>query len=72
MMKPLTIEEANGVGDNLKAEIDCEGMISIEVEEPWAGDTMSGFGRSGAIRLTKDEALRLSEWLRAAALAPPP
>lgn len=68
-VEKLTIEESGSAGDNLTASIDHEGSICVEVEEPWSGDTESGFGRSGAIRLTADEALELADWLQRAAAA---
>lgn len=65
-IEELKIEDGNSVGDNLTASIDHGGMIAIEIEEPWAGDTESGFGRSGSIRLTRDKALLLATWLQEA------
>lgn len=67
MIDELKIEEGSSTGDNLKASVDYQGLISIEVEEPWAGDTEAGFGRSGAIRLTREKALLLACWLQEAA-----
>lgn len=66
-LKGLKLEEHNGVGDNLTADVDYGGMIAIEIEEPWAGDTETGFGRSGSIRLNKAQAIELAEWLLKAA-----
>jgi hypothetical protein len=63
MADVLKLEENNGVGDELIASIDYEGVVSIEVSEPWAGDTESGFGRSAAVRLTNTQAVELAEWL---------
>lgn len=65
MSEPLMIEEDGGCGDNLTASVDYGGCISIEIEEPWAGDTEAGFGRSGAIRLTREKALLLARWITA-------
>ena len=61
---PLVLEEVGGGGDNLRAEVDYEGMVAIQVEEPWAGDTGNGFGRSGSIRLTHVQAGLLMVWLQ--------
>lgn len=66
-LEELVIEEKNGAGDNLRANIDYGGLIALEIEEPWAGDTETGFGRSGAIRLTREKALLLAGWLQKAA-----
>lgn len=68
-IEPLEIVEANSAGDNLTAQIDYKGAVAIEVSEPWSGDTEAGFGRSGAIRLTRDQALELASWLMDAAEA---
>lgn len=37
--------------------------ITITIEEPFAGDTETGFGRSCSIRLSLECAITLSEWL---------
>jgi hypothetical protein len=65
-MEKLELIEANSTGDSITAEIDYEGKISLEIMEPWAGDTETGFGRSGAIRLSKEQALELMVWLHQA------
>ena len=67
MEKLELVEVDSCVGDNLSASIDYEGKIAISVEEPWAGDTETGFGRSGSIRLTREQALTLALWLVQAA-----
>lgn len=66
-IEDLEIVQVDGVGDNLKATIAHDGEIYIEVEEPWAGDTESGFGRSGSIKLSKAQAELLACWLSQAA-----
>jgi hypothetical protein len=66
-IEKLEIDQIGGAGDNLCASIDYEGWVQIEVEEPWAGDTEAGFGRTGAIRLNRHQALMLAQWLQEAA-----
>jgi hypothetical protein len=39
------------------------GRASIEVENPWAGDSETGFGASCSISLSAADALRFGEWL---------
>ena len=67
--RELYIEEPGTVGDNLRATVNnydpSESKMYIEVENPWSGDTESGFGRSGSIRLSKDQARMLADFLSA-------
>lgn len=51
-------------GDGIECQ-EWEGRLRIEVENPWGGDTESGFGRSASIRLTKDDARKLRDYLTA-------
>jgi hypothetical protein len=37
--------------------------VWIEIENPWSGDTESGFGRSASFTITKAQALELAEAL---------
>ena len=66
-MNELKLEQPHASGDNLTASIDYEGMVSITVSEPWAGDTETGFGRDGTVRLNAEQALTLAAWLMKAA-----
>lgn len=48
-----------GTGDNLRLWA-YDGEAYIEVENPWDGDTQTGFGRSGSIKITKEQARALA------------
>ncbi len=39
------------------------GLLSVEVTNPWAGDSDRGFGESGTVNLTVDEVRFLAAWL---------
>ena len=39
--------------------------ITVTIEEPWAGDTETGFGRSCSLRIGKNSARELANWLLA-------
>lgn len=45
------------------------GTITIEIEEPWAGSTETGFGQSCSHSLSPEEARSLAQWLIRASLA---
>jgi hypothetical protein len=58
------INDADTGSDGLEAHARGDG-ITLTVEEPWAGDTVSGFGRECTIRISKEQAIQLAEWLLA-------
>jgi hypothetical protein len=58
----LQIDDADLGCDELEIVADDKGF-RITVEEPWAGDTETGFGQSCSIRLTTDNALKLAKWI---------
>jgi len=59
----LQITEYGNLLDNrLTVEVADAGFI-IEVAEPWEWNTETGFGRSGTIRLTIDQAAELARFL---------
>lgn len=64
MRNKIEIRQVGGCSDVLTAEITAEGLY-IECDEPWAGDTDSGIGRSGAVTLTKEQARQLAAFLLA-------
>lgn len=37
--------------------------MNIAIDEPWAGDTESGFGRNSSLTLSKAQALELAQWI---------
>lgn len=57
-------EGANVLGDSIMAAV-CGGRIELEINQPWAGDTESGFGRTTSISLPCEVAVQLAAWLLA-------
>jgi hypothetical protein len=56
--------ENGTVGDNFTATgYGKRGDIALRVEEPWAGDTETGFGRVCGFTITKNQAIDLAHWL---------
>lgn len=53
----------NRLGDSVQFTRSEEGGLHIEVDEPWAGDTESGFGQTSRIYLPPQALDRLSKWL---------
>lgn len=64
-MAALQIDEVGGVGDNLTVDWLGDDRAVIEIDSPWTGDTETGFGRSAAITLTKDQVRQLVRTLAA-------
>jgi hypothetical protein len=54
--------DADGGSDEIEIVARNDG-VTVTVEEPWAGDTETGFGRSCSIRLSPADAAELGEWL---------
>lgn len=65
--KRFVIEIDQQNGDELCAAVVGE-SIHIEIDEPWAGDTFSGFGATCSAYLTPKEAVELGFWLLGAAI----
>ena len=61
-MEPITIYENSLASDYVKASVDYQGQICLEIEEPWSGDTDCN-DRSGAITLSREKAELLAGWL---------
>ncbi len=53
-------EDEHSVGDTLEVIIN-EKQINITIDEPWAGDTITGFGRTATLYLPKDEAIVMAK-----------
>lgn len=51
-----------GSEDSLEVTAYGDGF-TISVDNPWAGDTESGFGASCSVRLNTENARELAEWL---------
>lgn len=43
-MRSLIFESKNGVGDSLTLGVPIGDAVTIEIDEPWSGDTETGFG----------------------------
>lgn len=56
------INEADLGQDELSAVIDDGGM-TVSIEEPWAGDTETGFGRNCSIYLEPKTAREFALWI---------
>lgn len=56
------INDADNGCDELEATAHGD-AITITVEEPWAGDTETGFGRHCSIRIQKEQAREFAAWL---------
>jgi hypothetical protein len=40
-----------------------EGMLRVEINNPWSGDSESGFGSSADMKMTKEQARELAAFL---------
>jgi hypothetical protein len=56
-------EEGSSTGDSFEADVNREGRLVIEIEQPWSGSTECGFGQSCAFTMTKDQARQLAAFL---------
>jgi len=64
--KRLYIEDG-GLGNNLTATAYSKrGDIHIRCEEPWSGDSETGFGAVSGFTLPREEAIALANWILAA------
>lgn len=68
MDKKIQISEIGWYGDTVEAQVCGEG-VCVECDNPWSGDTESGFGRSAAVTLNKAQAHQLAQFLLAFAEA---
>ena len=59
-MELLKINEVRGVDHTLVLESHNGYTAHIEIDNPWSGDTESGFGHSTSFTLTKEQACELA------------
>ena len=60
----LTLLEEEGVGDHLTVTNDPSwNKLTFETEEPWSGDTETGFGRGGTVSLSPEQVKELVDCL---------
>jgi len=65
MDEPIfTVDDGGYLGNNIEATY-RDGHFSITVENPWAGDTETGFGYSCQIGMNVEEARAFRDWLTA-------
>jgi hypothetical protein len=58
-----TVETNELVGDSINVSIVGRDEIHIEIDEPWAGSTETGFGATTGTRLDRQTVAALVEWL---------
>ena len=59
----LVIEVDGGVGDEIQVTKKADGSLHIEIEEPWAGSTETGFGATTSVTLSPEQAIALMKFL---------
>lgn len=37
--------------------------ITLAIDNPWAGDSVSGFGRTCTINISREQARKIAQWL---------
>lgn len=55
--------EVNAIGDEIQVTKRIDGCLSIEISEPWAGDTSTGFGATASVTLSESQASALIKWI---------
>lgn len=50
-------------GENSLSILTGRDRVTFSIENPWAGDTETGFGYNCDITIYDDEAIRLRDWL---------
>lgn len=53
----------NGVGDEMQVTKTENGGLYIEIDEPWAGSTETGFGATTRVRIPPQLVRFLREWM---------
>ncbi len=56
----LATKDDDACGDNISVKT-YGGRVTIEIEEPWAGDSYSGFGVSAEMRMSADDFIKWAE-----------
>jgi hypothetical protein len=59
------VTDNSDIDGTLTAVRDPDGSVYIEIDQPWAGDTESGFGRTCNIELSPQQAAAFKIWLGA-------
>ena len=68
MTELFKLTEERSVGNSLSLDHYVGQGLYLKVENPWSGDTETGFGNDASIKLTKEQALQLAgallEWAK--------
>ncbi len=60
--KPFRIDQPSFAGNSIEAY--CYGnIVTIEIDEPWAGSTETGFGQTCSLGLSLDEAEQFANYI---------
>lgn len=60
------VVETGFVGDEMSVAVIPNGDFCFEIDEPWQGDTETGFGATTRVKIDFEAATRLRDWLTAA------
>jgi hypothetical protein len=55
--------EANDNGDSVTIDRLSDGRFTIEIEEPWAGDSETGFGRTCSVAVSREQLMEMHAWI---------
>ncbi len=58
----LRLDEKGGADDHIELSW-WHDALYVSIEEPWAGDTHSGFGATTSVTLTVEQAREMFNWL---------
>ncbi|HRC61595.1 MAG TPA: hypothetical protein PLX85_00040 [Dehalococcoidia bacterium] len=62
-MKEFRADGIYSTDDFIVVQVERDGKVCVEINEPWAGDTQTGFGRHCSIDLSAEDALELRDFL---------
>lgn len=62
-MKNLRIPDTNDASDSIDFTVFPGGSLSIEIDNPWAGSSDTGFGATLNISLSKEQAASVRDFL---------
>jgi hypothetical protein len=63
VMKHIKIEKDEAGCGSLEIYVDQDGDFQFEIDNPWSGDSESGFGRTETIYLSRDKAIQVRDFL---------
>lgn len=62
-MKEFRADGIYSADDFIVVQVERDGKLYVAVDEPWAGDTETGFGRRCSIDLSAEDARKLRDFL---------